>query len=60
MDMKQMIEELEGTDAMQLLCGLPYRSYCGASGRLVELGLWDDDGQVSDLAREIIKQELIG
>lgn len=53
-----MADELEGTDAAGVLCETKYRSFCQGSDRLVELGLWDEDGQRSDLA-VAVRDELL-
>lgn len=53
MNAKDMAERLKGTDAAAILVGAPYRSFCQGSDTLVELGLWDNDGQMSDFAKEV-------
>jgi len=35
-------------DAAGILLGLPYQSYCSGSNQLVSLGVWDNDGQLTD------------
>lgn len=54
-----MADFIEGTDAAGVLCELGYRSFCGGSDRLIELGLIDIDGQESDLAVAVKKELLL-
>lgn len=46
---REIAYDLEGTDAGAILAGGHYRSFCQGSDRLVALGLWNNDGELSDL-----------
>lgn len=62
MNVKEMANELQGSSAEACLLHLetsrPGLSFCRGSDRLVELGLWDEDGQMSDFARDV-RDELV-
>jgi hypothetical protein len=53
-DIGAVMNRLYGTDGSAILLGMPYRSYCRGSDLLVELGVWDDDGQLTNLGREVL------
>jgi hypothetical protein len=62
-NIKEIADRLGGTSAEALLTEKPLMngarvSYCQGSDTLVELGLWDMDGQWSDLARDV-RDELL-
>lgn len=48
---KNIANEILDTDTAALLIDdrARVRSFCGSSDALVELGLWDNDGQITDL-----------
>lgn len=49
----ELADTIENTSAEGVLCDRPYRSFCQGSGQLIELGLMDQDGQLTDQALEV-------
>jgi hypothetical protein len=45
---------IEVTDTCAILMGRHYKSYCTGSDALVALGLWDNDGQITDIGHDVI------
>lgn len=59
MNTQQLADTLEGTSAEAVLLELPLQgfSYCRGSDHLVELGLWNNDGEQTDFC-QLVKKEL--
>ena len=48
-----LVLEIEGTPAAEILLDIPCSRFCSGSDTLERLGLWDCDGGLTDLGRDV-------